>query len=56
MQLSAPKQITFLIALLLGLLGIIGKFVAIPFVSTYAFWFLVIAFLLLVIANLIEGF
>jgi hypothetical protein len=55
MKLSAPKVITWWIAVILGVIGILGSFVTIPFVSTYAFWFVVVAFVLLVLATLLEG-
>lgn len=55
MSLSAPKQITFWIAVILGVLGILGTFVTLPFVSAYAFWLVVIGFVLLALANLMEG-
>lgn len=55
MNLSAPKQLTFWLALILGVLGILGTFVTIPFVTTYAFWLLVVGFVLLALGNLMEG-
>ncbi len=55
MNLSAPKQTTFWLALILGVLGILGTFVTIPFVTAYAFWLLVIGFVLLALGNLMEG-
>ncbi len=55
MPLSAPKQLTFWIAVILGVLGILGTFVTIPFVTAYAFWFLVVGFVLLALGNLMEG-
>jgi hypothetical protein len=55
MKLTAPKTITFWIAVILGVLGFLGKLVAIPFVSTYAFWLVFVAFLLLAVALLVKG-
>jgi uncharacterized membrane protein HdeD (DUF308 family) len=51
MKLSRPKNVTWWIAVILGVLGILGTLVAIPFVSTYAFWFVAIAFILLALAT-----
>ncbi|MGB6422489.1 MAG: hypothetical protein WBF05_11685 [Anaerolineales bacterium] len=51
MKLNAPKTITWWIAIVLGVLGILGTLVAIPFVSVYAFWFVAIAFVLLALAT-----
>jgi len=55
MQLSAPKQITWWIAVVIGVLGILATLVTIPVLSGFAFWLVVIGFLLLAVATLIEG-
>jgi heme/copper-type cytochrome/quinol oxidase subunit 1 len=55
MQLSAPKLITWWIALILGVLGVIANFVVIPVLSGFAFWLVVIGLALLLLATLIEG-
>lgn len=49
MKLNAPKQVTWLVALLLGLLGLLGKLFAIPVISDYAFWLVLIGFVLLLL-------
>lgn len=55
MKLSPPKRITFYISVVLGLLGIIGMLTTIPVISTYAFWFVFVGLVLLVLGLLIEG-
>ena len=55
MKLTPPKQITFWIAVILGVLGILGTLITIPVVSGLAFWFVVAGFVLLVIALLVKG-
>lgn len=56
MTLSSPKMITWVIALILGVIGILANLVALPLVSaTVGFWLLVIAFLLLVVASAVKG-
>ena len=55
MNLSAPKTVTWWIAVVLGVLGILATFVTLPFISANAFWFVAVAFLLLVLATLLEG-
>ena len=55
MNLNAPKKITWWIAVVLGVIGIIGSFVAIPFISVYAFWLVAIAFVLLALATALPG-
>jgi heme/copper-type cytochrome/quinol oxidase subunit 1 len=56
MRLSAPKQITFWIAVILAVLGILATLITIPVLSGFAFWLLVIGFVILALGNLIEGF
>ncbi len=55
MKLNAPKQVTFVIALIVAIVGVISYFVAIPVLSAIAFWLLVIAFVVLAAGNLIMG-
>lgn len=47
MNLSAPKNITFYIAAVLGILGLLGFLVEIPLITGLAFWFVFVGFLLL---------
>lgn len=55
MQLSAPKQITFIIAVVVAVVGLIATFVAIPVLSGYAFWLVVLGFIILAAANLMDN-
>jgi hypothetical protein len=55
MTLSAPKQVTLIVAVLIALLAILAVFVTIPLITQYAFWFLALAFVLLAIGTLVEG-
>ncbi|MFH1929435.1 MAG: hypothetical protein ABIK79_14885 [Chloroflexota bacterium] len=55
MKLSAPQNTTWLIALVVGALGILGTFVTIPVVSGLAFWLVAAAFVLLVLATYLKG-
>ena len=54
MKLSAPKVITWWIAVIIGVLGILGHLTTIQFVSANAFWFVAIGFVLLVFATLLK--
>lgn len=47
MNLNAPTQIIFIIAVVLAVLALLGALVSIPFVSAYAFWILLIGFIVL---------
>ena len=55
MKLSAPKQITWIIALILGIVGILGTLVTIPIISGIAFWLVVVGLALLLLATAMEG-
>ncbi|BCJ91636.1 hypothetical protein IZ6_23710 [Terrihabitans soli] len=56
MDLSAPTQPVFLIALIVGVLAIVSLLgVAIPVVSGYATWLLIGAFVLLVLGNVLRN-
>ena len=55
MKLTPPKKITFWIAVVLGVLGLLGNLTTIPVVSPYAFWFVFVGFALLVVALLVKG-
>jgi len=55
MKLNPPKNITFYIAVALGVLGLLGTFVSIPVVSGLAFWFVFAGFALLVLGLMVKG-
>jgi heme/copper-type cytochrome/quinol oxidase subunit 1 len=55
MQLSAPKQITWWVALALVVIGIIAQLVTIPVLSGLAFWIVVVAAVLLLVATFIPN-
>jgi len=59
MNLSAPKMITWVVALIVGVVGIliqVGKvsIVAVPF-GGLGFWLVVVAFVLLLVATITKG-
>lgn len=51
MKLSAPKQITFWIALFLAVVGLVAQLGIIAALSGYAFWFAFIGFVVLAAGN-----
>ena len=55
MNLSAPTQLIFIIAVVIAVLALIGSFVVIPFVSAYAFWLMTLAFVVLAAGVLFKG-
>jgi len=49
-------MITFWIAVVLGVLGLFGKLApSLPLVGPFAFWFLFVGFVLLVLSLLLKG-
>ena len=55
MKLNAPKQNVWLIAVIVGVVGVVGQFVAIPFVSGYAFWLVTAGLVVLALSTLLKG-
>jgi hypothetical protein len=56
MKLSAPKQITWIIALILGVVGILASLVALPVITpAIGFWLLAAGWGLLLIATITHG-
>jgi hypothetical protein len=56
MRLSAPKKATWWIAVIVGVVGILANFVTIPVLSGFAFWLVVIGFVLLALGTYLKGF
>ena len=54
MKLTAPKFITWLIAVVLGGLGILAQLFSLGALLPYAFWLVVAGFVLLVLATLLK--
>ncbi|MCB9434786.1 MAG: hypothetical protein H6668_22725 [Ardenticatenaceae bacterium] len=55
MNLNAPKNTTFYVAVVLAVLGLLGTIVTIPVVTSMAFWFVVLGFVVLAAGNLVSG-
>ena len=53
--LNAPKQIVFIIAVVLAVLALLGVLVSLPVISAYAFWILLIGFIVLAGGVLMKG-
>lgn len=54
MTLSAPKKITWLIALVLGVLGLLGSYGIVTALAGYSFWLVTIAWAILILATLLK--
>jgi hypothetical protein len=55
MRLSAPNQIVWVIAVVLGVLGIVAYLGILTPLVPYAFWLVAIGFILLAVATLLKG-
>jgi hypothetical protein len=55
MKLSAPQVITFWIAVILAIVGVLAYLGTISGFSTYAFWLVVVGFIVLALGNLVKG-
>jgi 4-hydroxybenzoate polyprenyltransferase len=55
MKLSAPKVVTWWIALILAVLGLLGFLGVVTAIAPYAFWLALIAAALLLIATQMKG-
>jgi hypothetical protein len=54
LKLNAPKQVTWIISLILGVLGLLGNLVTIPLISGISFWLVVVGLALLLLATLLK--
>ena len=56
MKYSAPKQITWIIALILGVVGVLANLASIPVITpVIGLWLVVVGWLLLLIATITHG-
>jgi len=56
LNLSAPKFLTFIIAVVVAVIGLLGYLDVIAAVAPFAFWLVFAAFVLLALGNLLSGF
>jgi len=56
MNLSAPKNLTFWLAVIVAIVGVLGQVVPIAAIAGFAFWLVVVAFVILALGNLLDGF
>ena len=55
MKLSAPKQITWFIALALAVIALLGQTKVIAALTPYSFWLALIAAALMLLATIVKG-
>lgn len=54
LKLSAPKLYTWIVAVVLGALGVIGRYVNLPLVTKYDFWLVVLGLVVLILGTLLD--
>lgn len=55
MNLSAPQNITWWIAVVIGVLGILAHLITLPVLTALSFWMVAVAFVLLAVATYVKG-
>ena len=55
MRLTPPKNMTFWISVLLGVLGFVGKILSVPVLAPFAFWLVFVGLVLVVLGLLLKG-
>jgi threonine/homoserine/homoserine lactone efflux protein len=55
MNLSAPKQASFIVAVVLAVVGLLAALVQIPVLTGLAFWLVIIGFIVLAVSVLVPG-
>ena len=55
MKLSAPKQITWFVAIALAVIALLGQTSIVAALSPYSFWFALIAAALMLLATIVKG-
>ena len=56
MKLTPPTKNVFYASVVLAVLGLIAKFGILGFLAPYAFWLVVVAYVLLALGNTMKGF
>ena len=55
MSLSAPKQVTFIVAVVLAVLGLLGMIVQLGFVTSMAAWLILLGFVVLALGCMLPN-
>lgn len=55
MNLSAPKQNTFIVAVVLAVIGLLAALIQIPVLTGLSFWLVVVGFIVLAAAVFVPG-
>ena len=55
MNLSAPKQTTFLVSVVLAILGLLGTVVSLGFITSLSPWLILLGFIVLAASVMVPG-
>ncbi len=55
LRLSKPKQVVWVVSLILGLLGLVGYLGVVPAFAAFSFWLMSVAWVLLLIGTAVRG-
>ena len=56
MKLTPPTKNVFLISVVLVVLGLVGRYANVSFLSDYYFYFVLVGYVLLALGNIMKGF
>ena len=60
MRLNAPTKTTFTVALILAIVGVVGKIIGlaapVEFLKDYSLWVTVVGYVILMLGNTLKGF
>lgn len=56
MKLTPPTKNIFWISVVLAVLGLVGRYLSVPFLSDYYFYFVLVGYIVLVLGNTLKGF
>lgn len=54
MKLHAPAMWIFVVALIIAIVAVVGMFTPIPYITLYGFWVAILAFVVLVLGNILD--
>ena len=55
MKFSAPRMVTWWVAVVIGVLGILDHFMKLPLIGGFSAYLVVLAFLILAVATVVDG-
>lgn len=56
MKLTPPTKTVFWVSVVLAVLGLIGRYLTVPFLSDYYFYFVLVGYIVLALGNAMKGF